>query len=170
MKILAAAGLAVLMASTAPPDSPDRSSSPLAVQEAGCDTRAAPGIEALLADWREAIATGSVEELAGLVTEDAEFWSPGQPTLRGREALRAAFEPVFARYGMDQEFRCRELIVAGEWAFLRGLEVNRLTARETGEETVVRQRAFSLVRRGPDGAWRFHRGMTNPPPEDRAGR
>jgi hypothetical protein len=29
----------------------------------------------------------------------------------------------------------------------------------------VRQRAFSILFRGPDGAWRFARGMTNQPPE-----
>ncbi len=123
-----------------------------------------PGIEALLAAWRDAIDAADLDALAALVTEAAEFWSPGQPPLRGREAVRASFAPFFARYHMSQEFLREELILAEPWAFMRGLEVNRLTELATGEETVVRQRAFSVLLRGENGTWRFHRGMTNQPP------
>lgn len=122
------------------------------------------GIERLLAAWRDAIAAGDLEAMAALVTAEAEFWSPGQAPVRGREALRTSFAPFFARYAMEQEFRLDELILAEPWAFLRGLEVNRLTELETGDTTEVRQRAFSLARRDSDGTWRFHRGMTNRPP------
>lgn len=123
-----------------------------------------PDVEALLAAWREAIAAGAVGRMALLVTPDAEFWSPGQAPVRGREALKAAFEPFFERYEMNQEFDCHELIVNEPWAFMRGIEANRLADRTTGDVTLVQQRAFSVIRRGADGAWRFHRGMTNQPP------
>jgi len=124
-----------------------------------------PGVETLLASWREAISSGNVERMALLVTPEAEFWSPGQAPIQGREAVKAAFKSFFERYEMNQEFNCHELIVSQGWAFMRGLETNRLTDRTTGEETRVRQRAFSLMRRDSDGAWRFHRGMTNSPPQ-----
>jgi uncharacterized protein (TIGR02246 family) len=123
-----------------------------------------PGVERLLADWHDAIDAGDVDRLADLVTPDAEFWSSGQPPIRGREEVRAAFVPVLGSFRMSQDFVRDELIVAEPWAFMRGLEVNRLTEIATGEETVIRQRGFSLMRRGEDGVWRFHRGMTNQPP------
>lgn len=123
-----------------------------------------PGIESLLQAWKQALASADLEVIAEMVTSDAEFWSNGQPPLVGREALKEAFKPIFARYTMDQEFRCDELVVAGEWAFMRGLEVNRLVSREGGEENTVRQRAFSVMFRSADGRWRFSRGMTNQPP------
>lgn len=123
-------------------------------------------IDDLFDRWRAAGRVSDVEELVGLVTEDGEFWTPGMPPLKGREAVRAAFSPVFAQFEVDQDFQRQELIVSGEWAFARGLEINRVTPRVGGAEIVRRQRAFTVMNRGDDGQWRFARGMTHLPPED----
>jgi ketosteroid isomerase-like protein len=55
------------------------------------------GVEALLASWKQAIAAGDIDRTEELVTQNAEFWSPGQPSVRGREELKIAFEPFFER-------------------------------------------------------------------------
>jgi len=124
-----------------------------------------PEIAELFDHWRAAGRAGNAERLAELVTEDAEFWTPTLPPMIGREAVRSAFPPVFAQHDVDQEFHCRELIVSGDWAFARGLEVNRATPRAGGAEIVRRQRAFMVLRRDEDGQWRFARGMTHQAPE-----
>lgn len=124
-----------------------------------------PEIAELFEQWRAAGRAGDAERLAGLVTEDAEFWTPGLPPMRGRDAVRTAFPPVFAQYEVDQEFTCQELVVSGDWAFARGLEINRATPRAGGAEILRRQRAFMVLRRDEDGQWRFARGMTHLPPE-----
>ena len=54
--------------------------------------------------------------------------------------------------------------VQGNWALLRGLEINTLTPKKGGEASEYRQRAFSVLRRSQDGRWRFARGMTNQGP------
>lgn len=118
-------------------------------------------VEALFAAWKEAVRDGDLDAMLELITEDAEFWTHGQPPLRGRDAVRTAFAPVLDKWVLDQAFECHELILAGELALARGMEVNRLTPREGGEAVVQRQRAFSVLRRGDDGRWRFMRGMTN---------
>lgn len=87
-------------------------------------------------DWREAMAAGDLDKLVDLLTEDGEFWSNARPPLFGRAEMRKAFEPFFEAYTMDQEFRCVELIVAGQWAFARGTEVTNLTPKKGGEPTV----------------------------------
>lgn len=117
--------------------------------------------------WDAALRAGDVDAVARLVTEDAVFWTSSQPPLEGREALQAAFEPLLSQYDMEQEFECRELIVSGSWAFVRGTENNRLTPKSGGDPIAQSQRAFSVLHRGEDGVWRFARGMTNRPPEDR---
>jgi len=123
-------------------------------------------IEVLLSAWQKAIASSDLDAIAEMVTEDAEFWSNGRAPLIGRQSVKDAFRPVFDSYTMSQEFRCDELVVADDLAFMRGLEVNRLVSRDTGQETTVHQRAFSVMRRSADGSWRFSRGMTNQPPEE----
>ncbi|HSR41461.1 MAG TPA: SgcJ/EcaC family oxidoreductase [Longimicrobiales bacterium] len=129
------------------------------------DGRSLEAIEETFHAWREAVETGDLDAVVGLVTEDAEFWSPEQPPLVGRDAVREAFSAALERWRWDQAFECRELIVAGGYALVRGVEVNRLEPRGGGDATVRRQRAFSVLREGEDGAWRFARGMTNAPPE-----
>ena len=117
--------------------------------------------------WDAALRAGDVEAVTRLVTEDAEFWSSSQPPLEGREALKAAFEPLLSQYDMEQDFECRELIVSGSWAFVRGVENNRLSPKSGGDSVHQSQRAFWVLHRGEDGVWRFARGMTNRPPERR---
>jgi len=127
--------------------------------------RSLEAIEETFDDWRAAVGAGDLDAVAGLVTEDAEFWSHEQAPLVGRSAVREAFAAALERWAWDQAFECRELIVAGGHALVRGVEVNRLEPRDGGESRVHRQRAFSILREGEDGVWRFARGMTNAPAE-----
>jgi ketosteroid isomerase-like protein len=100
-----------------------------------------------------------------LVTDDAEFWSNGAVPLVGREPLRAAFAGVFERFHFTQQFYCTELVIRDDLAFMRGTERNTLRPLDGSAPVAQEQRAFSLMRRGPDGTWRFWRGMTNIPPK-----
>jgi uncharacterized protein (TIGR02246 family) len=119
--------------------------------------------------WRASVEKGDLDAIAGLVAEDAEFWTHSQPALRGRDTLRAAMAPLLEEWTLDQEFACDELMVSGGLAVARGTEINRLTPRNGGESVVRRQRAFSVLRRGEDGVWRFARGMTIPAPDEPQG-
>lgn len=59
-----------------------------------------------------AMRAGDVPGPLDLVTEDAELWTSWQPAFKGREALGAAFEPLFQAFELEQDFECEELIVA----------------------------------------------------------
>lgn len=122
-------------------------------------------IYATMAAWAAAVLRADVETLASLVTEDAVFWTHGAAPLQGRQDLIKAFEPFLASYEMQQDYACQELVLGGDWAFMRGMEVNRLTPRDGSESVVRRQRAFSILHREPSGKWLFARGMTNLPPD-----
>ena len=56
-------------------------------------------IDQLFADFTDALRRGDCERIAELVSEDAEFWSPGTPAMKGRDhvrtAMRAACEQSF---------------------------------------------------------------------------
>jgi uncharacterized protein (TIGR02246 family) len=130
------------------------------------ETRGDRAIEQLFRDWADAVRRGDARALADLMTEDAEFWSHGAAPLRGREETVTRMASFFQSYALDQVFERTEIAVSGDLAFVRGMEVNRLAPRDGGEPLEVRQRAFSILFRGADGAWRFARGMTNRPPDE----
>ncbi len=123
-------------------------------------------IETVMGDWETAVLQVDFATLGSLVTADAEFWTHAAEPLVGREALIDAFKPFLAQYEMQQNYDCQELVITGDWAFVRGIEVNELRDRASGEVTISKQRAFSVLKKDHQGQWRFARGMTNRPPED----
>ena len=127
-------------------------------------TTAEEAIERLFRDWADAGRRGDAQALAQLVTEDAEFWSHGAAPLKGRDEVVSRMTTFFESYEIDQGFERQEIVISGDLAFVRGMEVNRITPRDGAPALEIRQRAFSILFRGPDG-WRFARGMTNRPPE-----
>jgi len=118
-------------------------------------------IDGVLRAWARAYSGADVSGLLALLTDDAEFWTHGAPPLVGRDAVRAVLEQFFERFSVVQRFVEFERFVAADWALLRGEESTTLTPKAGGERIEHRQRAFSLLRRGSDGRWRFARGMTN---------
>src|SRR5215210_3922892 len=80
---------------------------------------------------------------------------------RIRGPRMAAF---FETYEIHQGFERQEIVVSGDLAFVRGMEINQVVPRDGSLPMEIRQRAFSILFRGPDGVWRFARGMTNRPP------
>lgn len=119
----------------------------------------------LFRDWAEAVRRSDAGALAALVTEDGSFWSHGVAAVLGREAVRATMSAFFERFELAQDFEREELLLDGGLAVVRGVEVNRVTPRDGSPPLEIRQRAFSILLRGADGAWRFARGMTNRLPD-----
>ena len=117
-------------------------------------------IDALFAEWKDAMARGDSEHLLTLIAEDAEFWTQGAAPVKGHQAVRSLFAAFFDTVSMQQDFKEIERIVSGDIAFIRGIETNYLTPRAGGGAVEVHQRAFMLLKR-IDGKWRFARGMTN---------
>ena len=122
-------------------------------------------IDKLFRDWAEAGRRGDAHAMAQMVTEDAEFWTQAAPPLKGRDEVATRMAAFFETYQIDQGFERQELVVSGDLAFVRGMESNRVTPRDGSPVMEIRQRAFSVLFREPDGTWKFARGMTHKPPE-----
>ena len=127
-------------------------------------------IAALHGAWVGAVARGDVSALRALLADDYEIWAHGAPPLRGADAAARAVGAAAERYAIEQSFEPVETVVAGAWAFQRGIERMRVTPLAGGEPRVQEQRALLILRRGEDGCWRYARGMTNglPPARDGA--
>jgi uncharacterized protein (TIGR02246 family) len=123
------------------------------------DDRAA--IDAVRDAWISAIASGNARALADLVTSDYEVWAHGAPTLTGPDTVVTTMGAALARYAISQSYEPIETVIAGDWAFQRGIERIRVVPRDGGPPHEVAQRGLLILRRGEDGHWRYARGMTN---------
>lgn len=124
---------------------------------------------ALLRDsWVRAVASGNAEALRPLLTEDYEVWPHAHPPLQGVDAAVAAMEAAMQRFRIEQAFEPAETILAGDWAFERGVERMTVTPLAGGPPRTMTQRALLILRRGSDQCWRYARGMTNGLPDEGA--
>lgn len=120
-------------------------------------------IESLYAEWRSAFARRDVDAVLALVTDDYLLWAPGRPPV-GRGALRPQLEAAFAAYDLEPSFEREERLIGGDLAVDRGWDTQTLRPRGGGPVQTHRQRVFLVLRRSPDGRWRFARGMSQPGP------
>ena len=118
-------------------------------------------IDQLFADFTDALRRGDCDALAELVTEDAEFWSPGLPAVRGREHVRVMMRGACERFVVERSWDEVERLSGDGFAVSVGIERTRATPRGGGEPVEVVQRGWTMARRGADGRWRFARGITN---------
>jgi uncharacterized protein (TIGR02246 family) len=111
--------------------------------------------------WVRAVADGNADGLRDFLADDYEVWAHGAEPIRGPDAAAAAMRAALARFEVAQSFEPIETVVCGDWAFQRGIETMIVTPREGGDPREMSQRALLILRRGPDGKWRYARGMTN---------
>lgn len=111
--------------------------------------------------WVAAVAARDTEAITDLLTDDYEVWAHGVAPIHGPQAAVAAMRAALDRFTIEQRFDPIETVVAGDWAFERGTEHMTVTPLAGGAPQTMSQRALLILRRGPDGRWRYARGMTN---------
>jgi ketosteroid isomerase-like protein len=109
----------------------------------------------------EAIAARNADALRDLLTDDYEVWANAAPPIVGVEGAVTAMRGALERYRIDQRFDPTETVIAGDWAFERGIETMTVTPLAGDGARTMSQRALLIMRRGADGRWRYARGMTN---------
>jgi len=126
-------------------------------------TRADSEIDELYKAWSEAFQRKNVHAILDLLTQDYVLWSTGAPAIN-RDSLVPTLDATFSAYDITPSFEREERLVAGDFAFERGWDVQRVRPHAGGKVTTHRQRVFLVLQRGEDGRWRFARGMSQPGP------
>ena len=125
--------------------------------------------EELLGTYSKGLASKDVEGVLKLYSSDPVFMPEYAPPAVGREAVRKAYEWVFATLQLDGHFIVHEAEVVGDTAWVRTNSTGRFTVIATGAEADVANSEFFLLKR-QDGAWKIHRYIftsSTPPPQAR---
>jgi ketosteroid isomerase-like protein len=89
----------------------------------------------------------------GFYAEDARLMPPDQPTLKGREALRAFWKEAPEAGLIDLKLTAREVDGSGDLAYERGEFARRLRPRH-GHQFTDLGKYLAVFRRQPDGEYR----------------
>jgi len=122
--------------------------------------------EQLLNTYSKGLASKDVEGILDIYSSDPVFMPEYAPPAVGREAVRKAYEWVFATLKLDGQFQVHEAEVIGDTAWVRTNSTGRFTVIATGAEADVANSELFLFKR-QDGAWKIHRYIftaSAPPP------
>lgn len=125
------------------------------------ETKDTTAIRQMFREWKDAVTAKDIPRLLSFITEDAVFMPPGQPLIRGKKQVEALYQMSFSKFNMEQEFQIEEIQIAGDWAFLWGIDSAKLTPTDGGPAVDAKGMGISILRRQPDGSWKFSRGINN---------
>lgn len=116
-------------------------------------------------DFAAALNAKDAKAAAALYTEDAVLIPPGEPVVRGREAIEEYWSGAIEAGGVrDVSVETMDALSSGSLGYETGSFV--LTANgPDGEPVVDRGRYIELLRREPDGRWLSTHGIWNASPE-----
>jgi uncharacterized protein (TIGR02246 family) len=121
----------------------------------------------LLAKYNAALNSSSTDAVMPLYTEDGVFMPPYSPSAVGFDALRRAYDAVFAAITLNVKFTIAEIIeLTPEWAFARTNSAGTTLDHATGTKSAEGNQELFILRKDSDGSWKIARysfSPTNPP-------
>lgn len=118
-------------------------------------------IKRLDEEWGVAVRAKDIDRILDLITEDVVFMPANSPSVSGKAAVREIYQDFLAKFSVEQTFHPQEIPVAGDWAFSWGNDMLILTPVSGGPPIQVEGGGMSIMRREPDGSWKFARGINN---------
>ena len=101
--------------------------------------------------WMSATKRGDLDTVLGLMTEDVVFLVPGQAPMIGKKAYAKA-AGMHAGVTFDGRSEIQEVVVLGDWAWMRQQLTVVVTPAKDGPETVRAGHTLSIFRK-ERGRW-----------------
>jgi len=126
-------------------------------------------IEDTVRAYFDAFEENNVDRLVGGFADDGVIMADGMGSLRGRSAIRAAFEGIFNAIGME----CKDLVFdrvedKGSWAIVESRSIEAVTNRSDNTVTEGQYRELFVLERAGDD-WTITNYMFNRPTNSTAG-
>ena len=131
-----------------------------------CDGRLVPGrgsrsareaIDATYRNMEAAFQKGDAESIAQVYTEDAEWYAPEAPVLKGRAAIGRAWKDNVGPGGNRLRIEVAEVEQNGD----RAHEVGRFTISAPDGAVLSAGKYIVIWTRQPDGEWKTYRDIFN---------
>jgi uncharacterized protein (TIGR02246 family) len=116
-------------------------------------------------EWSDTAATGDIDAILAGWADDAVMMAPGQPPIRGKQAIRAYIESTGSIPGFGIRWEPVEARVApsGDMAYL--IERNQFTWQDAaGAQVTESNKVVTIWRKQADGSWKNVVDMWNADP------
>lgn len=114
-------------------------------------------IRDLVAEWTRATLAAEVERVLPLMTEDVEFYVPGQPIMRGRTAFEKSLRAVLASHRVESHADVKQVEVSGNLAYCTNHLHVEITPLAGGETIRKEGDVLSVYRKNAGGKWQLAR-------------
>lgn len=116
-------------------------------------------------EWSEVAATGNIDSLLTYWHQDAVMMPPGQPPLRGKEAIRKYVEAGFQAPGFEISWEPVSAHVSGHGDMAYLIERNRVAYEDSlGNLVNEHNKVVTVWRKQDDGSWKNVVDMWNAVP------
>lgn len=123
-------------------------------------------IESVLATYEQALNASDTDTVMTLYADDGVFMAQHSAPNVGREAIRRAYDRVFAAIELDVRFAVDEVTqVSPQWAFVRTRSEGFVTVNATGEKGPEGNQELFVFAKQDSGGWKIARyifSTTNP--------
>jgi uncharacterized protein (TIGR02246 family) len=134
--------------------------------QAGGDTGSSyeADVQAIL-DFEQALygaqIAGDFEAWMASFAEDVVLFPPNEAPLNGLSAIRRFNAPIFEQFDLHESSDEREVVVAGDWAYIRAHWTWIQSPKDGGEPIEDTGQSIWILRRQPDDSWKIARAIWN---------
>ena len=116
-------------------------------------------------DWSKVASSGNLDSTLNYWADDAIVMSPGQPSLKGKQAIREMLEGTSKIPGFKISWDPKSVVVSrsGDMAYL--IEETQITMNDSlGKPSTTFNKAVTVWRKEADGTWKNVVDMWNANP------
>jgi len=130
--------------------------------QSSTDSADVEAIKRMRAEWNAAMNAGDFDSMMTFVADNVILMQDCFPATIGKATMMRG-RSWFEENDVDEVIDDAEIVVADDWAFLRGIGIGTTTPKAGGDPIRFRSRYLWILKRHDDGSWKYWRLIANRP-------